>query len=635
MEEASATKAAKPNMAPASDNTTIPVAMETDDSDKRTHVSLDEKCEQNMKRFKANLGHLEEKVKETIIACDELEAIIRRVEEAPAVTDPTDTTALALRIETVAQLQILRQLNRDLYTSPKDLGLMTNHGSLSFAFKEAANSKGLTLYDRQYLVHYLKACIDSEVAQGTGEHKLLALIDKDQFLEEAPENMKTNEKISDEKNLFISRMDYERAQRKALMDKAEELAQRKKVIVGVTNHKKGVIASINPKLHKLLAVCKEVQQRANPSINNDLACLLPEPLYNIYLNVTACIRAYEMPVSASIQGKVVEVKMFNSVLEKDIKTKPATKAIMSKVFPLSLDLSFRGPGHPDVVVTIRYLPHLHLITVTVKDTLREARLLPTNLVSSVWAANALLDEIFPDDRGRRLPFNASPVQAALHMAGVTMEEVVKAIPLGGRFYRWAQWLAGSDFVAKQTGHAVTMTKHDQCFHVHQVLDLIGKRVETLSALYKQLSSLAINQVDLGSLPQSRISEMFPQKPQSQLIKFISNGEKYDLLYTLLFSSDDYEVDVRVRVSTEYPIRVPDFSLSLRKGVVEGDLHCAMRNMEMELNSAGHRLAWDVQSRNFILSLQLRRLQEIFDAYVRIMKATVDENSMGKLFERRT
>jgi hypothetical protein len=99
-----------------------------------------------------------------------------------------------------------------------------------------------------------------------------------------------------------------------------------------------------------------------------------------------------------------------------------------------------------------------------------------------------------------------------------------------------------------------------------------------------------------------------------------------------------QLHATIRITPQYPVRPPRFALTLTGADVDteplGEVQAMLQTFETEVNVHWDELVYDARSRLYVLALQLRRLQMMFDMYVQVQQSTDSKGAMiGKLFER--
>ncbi|KAI3460226.1 hypothetical protein Pfo_016889 [Paulownia fortunei] len=322
------------------------------------------------------------------------------------------------------------------------------------------------MYEKNHYVKAIKACKDFKT-----KYPDIELVPEEEFFKDAPEEIKSSILSPDSTHdLMLKRLNYELFQRKELCKLREKLelqkkalqetiANRKKFLTSLPSHLKALKKASLPVQHQLGVLhTKKLKQQ-------QLAELLPPPLYVIYSQLLAQKEAFGENIELEIAGSVKDAQAFarqlankdsaistnleNSKFEDDVpdeeddgqRRRKRPKKVPSKE---NLDQSGIYQSHPLKVT-------LHINDDEASDlnsakliTLKFEFLIKLNVVcvgvegSEEVPQNNILCNLFPDDTGFELPQQSAKLCIG---NSLSFDERRTSRP-----YKWAQHLAGIDFL---------------------------------------------------------------------------------------------------------------------------------------------------------------------------------------------
>ncbi|KAK9807675.1 hypothetical protein WJX72_005906 [[Myrmecia] bisecta] len=444
-----------------------------------------------------------------------------------------DASILAAhRPQGALQLIELREISRAVVFSTEELKDTTA------AAKARLDQSNLQLqnllYEKNHYINEIKACQDFASQYSDADIELMPEADfrataAAEFLEGTTDNPY---------KLMLQRLAHETQERKEVVRRLEELRSRKDALAQA-------LASSRKFLESLASDVKEVKDKAKPLQEKlgapplrhvriqPVAQLLPQPLYIIYMQAVASQQAFDLPISVTFHGlpsKAEEV--LRAAREADQrntseatvdKGQPAAKrqkrsqedegpaAALEdpyQEFPLSVILwLLSAEGAKGLGVHFQHLPALGLVT---------ARAVKKE-------EDEVLAALYTGDSGL-----ASPSEHSQYLLGGTFQWDTSR---RDRPYRWAQYLAGVDFVPNlaapgmlrsgymgdtQVLEGLSAYKRQQ--RIRMVVQRISEAKASMDALRSQLQSLGQLRVPL-TLP----SPAFPVSPTATLYKWQETG----------------------------------------------------------------------------------------------------------------
>ncbi|CAI9763634.1 unnamed protein product [Fraxinus pennsylvanica] len=381
-------------------------------------------------------------------------------------------------------------------------------------------------YEKNHYVKAIKACKDFKT-----KYPDIELVPEEEFLRDAPEDIKNSVISSDSAhNLMLKRLNYELRQRKELCELCEKLEQQKKVLQETINNRKKFLSSLPSHLKALKKASLPVQHQlgvlhTKKLKQQQLAELLPPPLYVIYSQLLAQKEAFGEDVDLEIIGSVKDAQAFarqlatkntgiatsleNSKLEDDVpdeeddgqRRRKRPKKIPSKenldqsgiyqTHPLKITLHINDDKASDsnstklITLKFEFLVKLSVVCVGVEG-------------SEEGPDNNILCNLFPNDTGFELPHQSAKLCIG---DSLSFDERRTSRP-----YKWAQHLAGIDFLpeasplvtvpdtlnndaAKHAAILSGLSLYRRQNRVQTVVQRIRARKKAQLALAEQLDSL--------------------------------------------------------------------------------------------------------------------------------------------------
>jgi THO complex subunit 5 len=278
---------------------------------------------------------------------------------------------------------------------------------------------------------------------------------------------------------MLARLAGELAERKRLQARVAELKRECDALGKQNATLDAFLGSLKGKLAGLADTSRPLQQFmalphvTRPDAERTATSLLPTPLYVLFAAGGGFREACDRLLTVRVDGDVGLAAQFLACADKPLAP-----------FPLSVTLVFQladptaaaaataatAPPPPPSLVPIRfaYLPALNIVTVTVTTT--------DGKPAGIGSQDVLVN-LVPDDMG-----DVSP-NPAHHFDG--QRRAIK-FDATARPYRWAQWLAGLDFVPL----ARAEQQPDQRSSVATILTLLKQRLVARKSLATQFKSLS-------------------------------------------------------------------------------------------------------------------------------------------------
>ncbi|KAJ4817616.1 THO complex subunit 5 [Rhynchospora pubera] len=378
------------------------------------------------------------------------------------------------------------------------------------------------LYEKNHYFNAIKACRNF-----TSKYPDIELVPEEEFIAKAPESIKGKALATDPAHdLMLKRLNYELYQRKELCKMHERMEHQKKGLLEKISERKRFLSSLPSQLKSLKKASLPVQQQlgilhSKRVKQNQMAELLPPPLYIAYSQLMAQKEAFGERIEVEIVGSMKDAQSFmleqankehgqienseNNKLEDDVmeedeniqrrrvrpkkevpKEAASDKEGINRIHPLKIMLSVLDENKEEkpctlIVLRFEYLVKLNVVCVGVED--------------GDSSDKDILCNLFPDDTGTDLPN-----QTAKLCAG----DALTFADMGSHPYKWAQHLAGIDFLPElppssestynesmkndDLSASLTMYRHQN--RIQTVLLKIRSRKLAQMALLKQLSCLS-------------------------------------------------------------------------------------------------------------------------------------------------
>ncbi|KAK4481513.1 hypothetical protein RD792_012414 [Penstemon davidsonii] len=349
----------------------------------------------------------------------------------------------------------LRQANRSILLEEDRVKVETERAKTPVDFTTLQLHN--LMYEKNHYVKAIKNCKDFKT-----KYPDIELVPEDEFFRDAPEEIKSSRKE------LCKLRDKLELQKKSLQ---ETIANRKKFLSSLPSHLKALKKASLPVQHQLGVLhTKKLKQQ-------QLAELLPPPLYVIYSQLLAQKEAFGENIELDITGSVKDAQAFarqlankdsaistnleNSRVEEDApdeeddgqRRRKRPKKVPTKE---NLDQSGIYQSHPlKVIIHIKDDNASDLESVKLIS-LKFEFLIKLNVVcvgvegSEEVPESNILCNLFPDDTGLELP-----QQSAKLCIGNSLSFDEKR---PSRPYKWAQHLAGIDFLP-EVSPLVSVSEH--------------------------------------------------------------------------------------------------------------------------------------------------------------------------------
>lgn len=264
---------------------------------------------------------------------------------------------------------------------------------------------------------------------------------------------------------MLARLAHELSERKRLQARVAELKQECGELSQKNGSLEAFLDSLKAKLAGLADTSRPLQQfmalphATRPDSERTATSLLPTPLYVLFAAAGGFREACDRALTVRVDGDVGVAAQH--VADADAPLQP---------FPLAVTLVFQlGDAAAPSLVPIRFsfLPSLDIVTVTVMSAAGKP--------AGVGAQDVLVN-LVPDDKGDVSPNPAHHFDSA--------RRALK-FDAAARPYRWAQRLAGLDFVQLVRGEQL-----DQRASVAAILSMLKQRLVTRAALATQFKALS-------------------------------------------------------------------------------------------------------------------------------------------------
>lgn len=495
----------------------------------------------------------------------------------------------------------------------------------------------------------------------------MELIPVSEFLATAPPEL-LGAADGDEHALMLNRLAHELVLREKLKRECELVAEEARKCKEANDEKRGFLGRLGGMLKELGKASAPIQEfLALPASGhlelNTLAELLPTPLYVLYRQVAAYRDSFQPAgLATMITGSMEEAALWRE---------PAAgasrdPAVLMEPHPLTVVISV-GDG---CSFSIEYLPHLHILAVC-----------PARPEDA-----ALLCNLVPDDTGRDSP---NPANAFLVEGNFAYDPASPWRP-----YKWAQWLGGLDFLADEeyrqaaaappprgggvgggegvwsSGGSAAMevdagpdagadpavtepspvlgslpagarpaNARRMRITVQRVIEFVQLRLRARVALASQYRAFEAGRVQLPAGAEAA-EALFPLPAASALSGW--RGVPEDTLSSARWEEFRSEVfafnlsragstlSCTVRVSVEYPVRAPEFTLSL-PGCSVNDLACLAREANVFYDELLLPHSPGAVDATALLTLQIRQLQQAFDIFVQATSASAATSGLAKKY----
>ncbi|TVU28635.1 hypothetical protein EJB05_20159 [Eragrostis curvula] len=367
--------------------------------------------------------------------------------------------------ELVTQMSLLlitlRQVNREILMEEDKVKGETE------AAKAPVDSTTLQLhnllYEKNHYVKAIRGCMDFQT-----KYPGIELVPEEEFHRAAPADIREKTLAADAAHdLMLKRLNFELVQRKELCKLHEKLEQQRSSLLETIANQKKFLSSLPSHLKSLKKASLPVQQQLGMQHTKKLkqhhaAELLPTPLYIAYTQLLGQKEAFGENIEVEIAGSTKDAQIFarqqakkengtlsnadNNKMDDDgidddedaqrrrSRSKKNVKeannpAVVYQLHPLRIILHVYDNEDSGTkrrkLITLRFefLAKLNVVCVGIED--------------SEGLDNNILCNLFPDDTGLELPHQ---------MAKISAGEAPNFSDKDSRPYKWAQHLAGIDFL---------------------------------------------------------------------------------------------------------------------------------------------------------------------------------------------
>ncbi|XP_038053852.1 THO complex subunit 5 homolog [Patiria miniata] len=578
--------------------------------------------------------------------CANLRQIMQDIQSAKmSDADDKDEYVANKRMQASLHFVTLKKLNRLSHFRCKAARETTMAG------KQRVDSLHLQLQNLLYEVMHLQKEI-KKCREFKSKDEDIELVDVDTFYREAPSEIATPHSTKkDPHKQRLARLDWELEQRKRLAEKLKDCQSNTDILAREINTKEEYLDSLQPQLATILQATIPVQEYLSMPIHeiraqHQTAKLLPRPLYILYVQASAYQEARDSSMSLKIEGDkdaVISAGSASPVIEEEsdsdneeslTQSKRRRKTVGNKLeekrqkllakHPLQVIMTLKFRDGSVLTLTFSYLTSLHIVSVGVDLKLSSAAK-TTTVTSDLLSPDRLLSCLHPGDTGLVSP-NASN---AYQFSKLGMDSMSSYIGKTGHPYRWAQWLAGLDFLPEDS-EATKATTAISTSHMESTLKALRSRTRARLALTKQLTSLERNTVpvpaqSVGLFPAKIAARLTSwatiTKEDFQALLFMQRSpalelaEDYQHFYLATCSRGSAILKAAVLLSVDYPRCPPHIVIGVTlTGEHNHSNDNDIRDLESELNLHYDELVTE-KSHDYLLSNQLQRLLMCFDVYV--------------------
>ncbi|DBA72423.1 TPA: hypothetical protein ACH3X2_010455 [Trebouxia sp. C0005] len=417
------------------------------------------------------------------------------VEDVQHCTDP-GTGLQQLSTKGLTSLLAMRDIGYKMFGVTE--GVKADAAKARDAFDEKTLVLQNLLYESGYYQKEIQEARDYKSAVSNADMELMSV---EKFQQTADTAFTANlEAPSDsyEHKLMLKRLDHELHSRKQARQQLSELKARKDALQTNLGQKRKALTDLHKHAKHIKSSTQNVRKLLSLPDHNDqsqhqLAQLLPLPLYFIYSQASAILDTLSTLVRTEVvgskEGAEVELAGDNkNALQPARKKQKRSASFVStsdhdhyQAFPLAVKLHLLDLSH---TITFTYLPSLGVVTAEAGD----------------QPGNELLAALFKDDSGKDTPNTANK---HLDDGSFVFDTKTTARP-----YRWAQWLAGLDFlpaipagllvqgnVCQETLQDAVKSYSRERRAIH-ILTTLVKQAEDASELGQQLSELGKKRIPL-------------------------------------------------------------------------------------------------------------------------------------------
>jgi len=400
-------------------------------------------------------------------------------------------------------------------------------------------------------------------------------------MQTAPSQLTNN--VSDDPHQFmLNRLTFEYNERKRLRETVTELKARKKALTEVNAANRHFLDSLAIHLSHLANATIPIQQQISlPHIQkvkqNNAAHHLPTPLYTLFFKASAYRDAFGKEIDVHIVGvstmanewlKTSPFLIESSPLaprrdtvldsnEKSVNNKTEfyiphplavvielfwdtshddNKSVQDKEIIDSSSLNNRAKKAKSLLLRFEYLSCPNFVTVAIQNpttasTPIAAPTITTTTEVTTGSSNdnnvvldkSLLVNLFQNDSGLETPNPSNHFLVETGHFGLDWSQLGSSRP-----YKWAQWLAGLDFLLSSTSGPVGIR---ESYNIRTVMGLIKTRIKARIALCEILHSLGkriipdVNECTASSLKSKPILESWTEITLTEFHFIVNSDEK--------------------------------------------------------------------------------------------------------------
>lgn len=577
--------------------------------------------------------------------CSDVRQLMLEIKNAKDNNEEADTVEKK-RVQTTLQFVTLKKLNRLAHLRCKKARDTT------MVAKQRVDNLHLQVQNLLYEVMHIEREI-TKCREFKSTDEDIALVEVEDFYREAPHKIaKPDTTKNDKHKQRLARLDWELEQRKRLAKKFKECQSNTDIMIKEIQTKQEYIDSLQPRLEKILDCTKPVQDYLSMPFSekrtqHQTARLLPRPLYILFVQGNAYREACDPSMALKIEGDTDAVRSTISVAslldyesdsdneESLSESKRRRKTVGNRLeekrqkvltkHPLQVTMTLAIKDGTTLNLTFSYLVVLQIVTVQIELKPGNTSGVSTSLASDLLSPKHLLTCLYPGDDGLESPNPTNEYQ----LSKIGMESLSAYINETGHPYRWAQWLAGLDFLPESPEEARPETSICAS-HMEDTVRALYDRVHARLAIQKQLASLERNSVPVPV----QSMRLFPAKICTQLTtwKTITDGDIEGLHFTqdpsiteLVEESHRQFLATCVRgsaklqavilLSLDYPSTPPHIIIGVTwYGDHNANNDHDIREMEEELNLHYQELTVN-KAEDYLLANQVQRLMMCFDVYL--------------------
>ncbi|XP_022085627.1 THO complex subunit 5 homolog isoform X2 [Acanthaster planci] len=591
--------------------------------------------------------------------CAKLRQIMEEIQSAKqSGAEDKDEYIASRRMQASLHFITLKKLNRVAHLRCKAVRETTMGG------KQRVDSLHLQLQNLLYEVMHLQKEI-KKCREFKSKDEDIELVDVETFYREAPSEISAPHATKkDPHKQRLARLDWELEQRKRLAEKLKDCQSNTDILAREINTKEEYLDSLQPQLATILQATIPVQEYLSMPIHeiraqHQTAKLLPRPLYILYVQASAYQEARDSSMSLKIEGDkdaVISAGSASPVIEEEsdsdneeslTQSKRRRKTIGNKLeekrqkllakHPLQVVMTLKFKDGSVLTLTFSYLTSLHIVTVGVDLKLSPVAKTPA-VASDLLSPDQLLSCLYYGDTGQVSPNSSNAYQ----FSKLGMDSMSSYISETGHPYRWAQWLAGLDFLPEDREETKAMTAVSTS-HMESTLKALRSRTRARLALTKQLTSLEHNTVpvpaqSVGLFPAKIAARLTSwvkiTKEDFQALPFLKGSptldlaEDYQHFYLATCSRGSAILKAAVLLSVDYPRCPPHILVGVTLTGEHNDSNDNdIRDLESELNLHYDELVTE-KSHDYLLSSQLQRLLMCFDVYVETRREGEGDGAEG-------